>query len=413
MTVAEPGDSRAVEPAERGCPRLDFDHHTVGEAERFEVWGGLRKLAPVFWSEHYGGFWVATSYEAVSAILGDPTTFSSAKTADGKGGQAIPPFVWRRNVPGEYDGEEHKRLRQVFLPAVSPRAIDARRTTIERMVREIFDALEGKAEIDVVREIAVPVPARSMFDFMGLPQDEAVPTGLTVAEIMATPRGVPHPKALDELLEKINQRMLDEVEARRRAPRDDLITQFAHLENERRLLDADELIGVLVTSLLFGGLATAARVLASAIVYLGADRGVRRQLIEQPNLIPNFVQDAVRWTSPAAWVGRTVTAETVLGGQTLRPGQRILAMIGSANMDEQAFDNPQRINPSGWRNGHLGFGLGAHFCPGAPLARVEIELALRELLIRMPDFELVDGGNAARPGDSLRSPILRPRPAGY
>jgi len=397
----------------KGCPVLHFDHRAVQTGERFQVWDELRALGPIFWSDRYGGFWVVGGYDEVAAVLRDDRTFSSAKNPDGSGGQSIPPFIWQRNVPGEYDGEEHVRLRSVLLPPLSPKLIEGRRPIVAALVSEIFDRLEGRAEVDATREIAIPVPAHSMFTFMGLPREDAEPIGLTVHEIMGTREGAPRAAELEPALEAIKRRMLDEVAARRANPTGDIISLYANLKDENRILGPDELLSVLVTGMLFGGLVTAAETLANGMVYLARHRDMRARLIAEPELTPNFVQDLVRWVTPAAAVARTVTTETTLGGQTLRPGERILAMLGSANHDPAAFENPHLVDPSAWRGRHLGFGLGAHFCPGAPLARLEIEMAVRELLRRMPDYAIDDLDQVtmglADPAGGWRPLVLRPR----
>jgi cytochrome P450 len=396
-----------------GCPVLRFDHRAIQSGERFRVWDELRALGPIFWSDQYGGFWVVGGFEEVSAVLRDDATFSSAKNPDGTGGQSIPPFIWQRNVPGEYDGEEHVRLRSVLLPPLSPKLIEGRRPMVAALVSEIFDRLEGRATVDATREIAVPVPAHSMFTFMGLPRSDAEAIGLTVHEIMGAREGTARAAELAPALEAIKQRMLDEVAERRARPTGDIISLYANLTDENRKLGPDELLSVLVTGMLFGGLVTAAETLANGMVYLARHPDMRARLAAEPELIPNFVQDLVRWVTPASSVARTVTKTTVLGGQTLKPGERILCLLGSANHDPKAFEAPHLVNPGAWRNRHVGFGLGAHFCPGAPLARLEIEMALRELLRRAPAYTIDDLDQAAiglaDPAGGWRPLVLRPK----
>src|SRR6185295_10237885 len=121
---------------------------------------------------------------------------------------------------------------------------------------------------------------------------------------------------------------------------------------------------------------TAAESIVNGIIYLDRHREMRRQLILEPERVRNFAQDIVRWGTPAIGVARTVTRDTVLGGCKLRRGDRILAMLGSANFDDSVFPDPTQISITDNPVRHLGFGLGVHFCPGAPLARLEIEKAL-------------------------------------
>ena len=396
--------------AARTCPVLAYDHRAVPPAERFAIWKDLRARGPIVWSDRYDGFWVVSGYAEVAAVMRDDKTFSSAKTADGRGGQSIPPFPWVRNVPGEYDGEEHDRLRAVLAPPLSPKLIEDRRPVVAAIVGDLFDKLEGRDRVDATREIAVPVPAHSMFTFMGMPREDADTLGLMVHAVHGT-RG--NAEEIQATLRAIEQRMLAEAAARRANPTDDIISAYANYRHESRHLSDEELLSVMVTGLLFGGLVTAADTLANGMIYLDRRRDARAELIADPERIPNFVQDLVRYVSPAVVVARTVTAETVLGGQRLKPGDRILCNIGSANQDPAVFETPERIDASAWRNRHLGFGVGPHFCPGAPLARLEIELAIRELLRRMPNYAIDDlerlTMGLADPEGGWRPLMLRPR----
>jgi cytochrome P450 len=396
------------EPPARACPVLHYDHRAVPPAERFEVWKDLRAKGPIAWSECYDGFWVVSGHAEVSAVMRDAATFSSAKTEDGKGGQSIPPFPWVRNVPGEYDGEEHERLRAVLIPPLSPKLIEERRPIVAGIVSDIFDKLDGRETVDATREIAVLVPAHSMFTFMGMPREDAETLGLMVHSVNGARGG----DDVQAILRAIEQRMLDEAAARRANPTDDIISLFANYRHESRHLGDDELLSVMVTALLFGGLVTAAETLANGMIYLDRRRDARAELIAHPERMANFVHDLVRYVSPATVVARTVTRDTTLGGQTLRPGERILCNIGAANHDPAAFVDPERVDAGSWRNNQLGFGVGPHFCPGAPLARLEIEVALLELLRRMPDYAIDNLDHLTRgladPAGGWRPLMLRP-----
>ncbi len=392
----------------RTCPVMHYDHRAVQPAERFEVWRELRGKGPIVWSECYDGFWVVSGHAEVAAVMRNDATFSSAKTEDGKGGQSIPPFPWVRNVPGEYDGEEHDRLRAVLIPPLSPKLIEERRPIVGGIVSDIFDQLQGRETVDATREIAVLVPAHSMFTFMGMPREDADTLGLMVHSV----NGARGDVDVQATLRAIEQRMLDEAAARRAKPTDDIISLFANYRHESRHLSDEELLSVMVTGLLFGGLVTAAETLANGMIYLDRHRDARAELIAHPERMLNFVQDLVRYVSPAVVVARTVTRETVLGGQTLQPGDRILCNLGAANHDQTVFADPERIDTSAWRNNHLGFGVGPHFCPGAPLARLEIEMTLLELLRRMPNYAIADLDHLTRgladPAGGWRPLVLRP-----
>jgi cytochrome P450 len=401
-----------------GCPVLDFDHHALPRERRFEIWNELRDLGPIFRSTRYGGFWVVSRYEEAAAVLLDADTWSSARTPDGQGGQAIPPFSWARpNVPGEYDGEAHAKYRRGFATYFTPRKVAERREQIQAIVKDVFDALDGRAEIDAKREIAVLIPGRSILTIMGADPNDASWMGLVAQEILGGSDDPVRAAELQAELRKIEERMLAQVADRRAAPRDDILTAYATLRDETgELLGRDDLLSVLVNSFLFGGLLTAAEVIANAILVLGHDRGLRRSLMDDPSLMAGFVNDMVRYVTPAPTVGRTAARDTVLAGQPIAAGDRILVMLAAANFDPRSFAKPDVVDPLRPPSRHMAFGLGVHHCPGAPLARLEIELAVSELLRRMPDYKVtnpatLDGGVTDSRGRWL-SLMIEPHPKG-
>lgn len=391
-TNLSPSEKAKAGSKSSDCPVLDFDHRNFDYQSRFTAWKGLRDLGPIFWSEHYDGFWVVAGHEQVLSVLHDPETFSSARTKDGKGGQSIPPFMWPRpNIPGEYDGEAHHHYRRGFMQAFSPKAMQERRLVVEGIVAQVFDGLQGRQTIDAALELAVIIPARAILSVMGADVSDAEWMGLTGAEILVARGGSPRMDELQRELRKMEERMLEQAEDRRRQPRDDLMTEFALMkDHEGNPLGRDDLLGIFVNSFLFGGLVTAAEVIANAVFYLAQHNDLRKRLAADPGLIPGFAEDMTRYVTPATSTARTVSKDTVLGGQQLKAGDRVLVFLSSANMDERSFPEPETVEPSRGRSKHVGFGHGAHTCPGAPLARVEIELTIRELLRRMPHYSLVD-----------------------
>lgn len=379
-------------PAGR-CPALDFDHHTITYAGRLPAWEALRAHGPVAWSPRHGGFWAVCGHREVSTVLRDAATFSSRRGADGRGGQAIPEFLWPRpNVPGEYDGAEHARLRRGFTAQLSPATITARRGEIEALVRSVFNGFEGRTGIDATRELAVAVPALTVLTIMGLDTADAGWMGWSAQAILTAQSADPERQAaLRTDLQRIERRILEQVAERRARPRDDIVTAYATMTDDAgNPLSDEDLLSVLVNSFLFGGLVTAAEVLANAVVELDRDRALRRRLLDDPDLIPGFVNEMTRYVTPAHTTARTATRDTELGGCAIRAGDRVLVMLAAADFDADAFADPTRIDPARQLRGQLAFGLGAHFCPGAPLAKLEMELTIRELLRRMPDYRVLN-----------------------
>lgn len=253
--------------AQPTCPVLDFDHHALGPDGRAEVWQELLKLGPIFRSTQYGGFWVVGGHAEAAMVLRHDELFSSARSGDGQGGQAIPPFPWPRpNIPGEYDGEEHSRLKRTFLNHLSPAVVRSNSERVRTIVGETFDAFAGEAEVDVLQQIAVPIPAHVMFTLLGLDTQDALWMGVTVHEILTGAADLPRRDYLLGQLHKIEAMMLEQVDERRGTPRPDIISAYANVrDKEGRLLGAEDLLSVLVNSFLFGGLGCSDNLITSAI----------------------------------------------------------------------------------------------------------------------------------------------------
>jgi cytochrome P450 family 142 subfamily A polypeptide 1 len=210
------------------------------------------------------------------------------------------------------------------------------------------------------------------------------------------------------------------IEDRRKNPRDDFVSiltgakdggilqNFARepdagVSEEHHALANDELIMMLVI-LLVAGNETTRNAISGGMQLLIENPGERRKLIDDPSLIPSAVEEMVRLVSPVQSFSRTVTQDTELHGRSIKKGQQVLMLYPSANRDEDVFDDPDTFkverNPQ-----HLGFGIGNHFCLGANLARMEMRVAFRELLRRLPDMEYADGGPMMRPSALVRSCI--------
>src|SRR5690606_32867363 len=184
--------------------------------------------------------------------------------------------------------------------------------------------------------------------------------GLTAQAILGGQAADPERGAqLQRDLARIEQRVLEQVAQCRASPRDDILSAYARMRDDSgELLGEADLLSVLVNSFLFGGLVTAAEVLANAIIELDRDRGLRAASIRHPEKLAGFVNGTVRYVSPAFSVARTCTADTPLGGQAIRAGERVLVMLAAANFDDTVLPSPTRIDAERKGSGHLAFALG-------------------------------------------------------
>jgi len=291
------------------------------------------------------------------------------------------------------DNPRHARLRRIVSSAFSPRRINAIEEDIERVARRLIDRVATLGECDFVTELAAPLPLEIICDMMGLPPSEHA-TVLRCSNIIASSSDDEYLAPGDDPLEAMLSAGCEMV---------DLLTE---LSTHRREHPADDLTTALLTTNIDGEALTPAEVASFFILLLTAGNETTRNslshgllaLTEHPAqravwqadplaVAATGVDEIVRWASPVNWMRRTVTEETVLSGEVLHPGDKVLLFYGSANRDEDVFEDPYTFDVRRSPNPHVGFGAaGPHFCLGAHLARREIDVMMRQLLVRLPDI---------------------------
>ncbi|HLH70366.1 MAG TPA: cytochrome P450 [Candidatus Dormibacteraeota bacterium] len=364
-------DRRAFDPQD---PALAADPHTT--------FAQLRRHCPVAWTDRWGGFWALTRYDDLVAVAGDHRTFSNAV-------QNVVPHVPRpgpRLAPLNVDPPEHTRRRRAINPTLKPRRVARLKPAIRRSTVELLAPLVERGEADLVRELAFPLPAYVLADYLGVPGAE----GLRMR--VATER---YTRALEEgSVEEVARataemtgfvrRLVAERRARPRDPERDLTTGLLASQAD----DGDDLVTVeSIRQVIAAGTIGVTLALASAIRHL-AERGDHQELLRRrPDLIPAAVEELLRLYSPNLGFARTATRDVELRGRRVRAGDVVALVYASGNRDETVFPDPDQL-VLGRPREHLAFGHGVHKCPGAPLARLEIQVALEELLRRTSSFEL-------------------------
>jgi cytochrome P450 len=185
----------------------------------------------------------------------------------------------------------------------------------------------------------------------------------------------------------MDERISSAIDSRRDTPRDDAISKLIAYEKDGVRFSDIELHG-LVKMLLFGGLDTTMAAASNALLYLSEHQNFRQRLIDDPKLIPKAVEEFLRFEAPVHAFARNVMVDTEIGGQSIRAGERVYMLWASANRDPDQFENPDEVNFDRKQNRHLTFGIGAHRCLGAQLARIELQIMLEEILRRIPDFHI-------------------------
>jgi cytochrome P450 len=380
-------------------PAVDFDHHGAEfHADRHARWAELRRGCPVAHNPRYGGFWAVSGYDEVATVSRDAETFSSRYGAtDGDGDSGID-YIGIAGIPrapsiptagiAEVEGPLHGGLRRVLNQFLVPSAVAGMRPAMESLTTWFLDERIEGGSIDLVLDLANPVPAILTMDLIGLPRDGWHRYGELFHAMVAYQPGSP---AYDQAVAHFPTMLAelhDEVAARRRQRRDDLLTALVELELDdgRRLTD-DELMAVL-WNLVGGGLDTTTSLTSLTLHHLDQHPDLRRRLADAPELLPVATEEFLRYFSVNETLTRTVTRDIELGGQRLWRGDHLMLSWLSANRDERVFERPDEVVLDRVPNPHLAFGVGPHRCIGMHMARTMFEVLVRQVLARMPDFRI-------------------------
>jgi cytochrome P450 len=377
---------------------VDFDHHNREfHQDRHARWAELRRC-PVAYNVNYGGFWVVSGYGEVAAVSRDAETFTSRYLAEPDDGidylgiAGLP----RGGIPpqgiAEVEGSRHGALRRVLNQFLAPPAIARLRPLMDATTTWFVDQRIETGSIDLVLDLANPVPAILTMELVGLPHDSWPHYAAVFHGTVSFRPGSPeHGQAIANVPGMVAE-LQREIDLRRRQPRDDLLTQLVQMEVDgeldggRRLTD-EELVSVL-WNLVAGGLDTTTSLTSLTLYHLDEHRDLRRRLIDEPHLLGAATDEFLRYFSVNETLTRTVTRDVELGGQQLRRGDHLMLSWLSANRDERAFERPDEVDLDRERNPHLAFGVGPHRCIGMHMARTMFQVLVRQVLDRMPDYEI-------------------------
>ena len=352
----------------------------------------LRAEDPVHWYAT-GSFWCATRHAEVSEISRRPRTFSSAHgtqlfevprrlAGEGLGMEEEAPSIIRMDPPA------HNRHRKLVIGAFTPRMVAALEPRVRELARACLSDIRPGESFDFVERVAIPLPMWVIAELLGVPSsDHADFRRWSDAMIEAGSSG-PGPQTLATVTELFVY-MLAKVAERRRAPREDVLSKLALAELDGERLGDPEL-GAFCLTLLVAGNETTRNLIAGGMHALLTDRSQWEKLCADPGLLPNAVEEMLRFVSPIQNFVRRVEHDTELASKRLRAGDYVALFYGSANRDEAVFgadaDRFDITRPSASR--HLAFGFGEHLCLGASLARLEARVMFEELLAHGAGFSL-------------------------
>jgi len=374
-------------------PIIQFNHETREHATDWpEEFRDLHARCPLGWTEEHGGFWVATKYEDVLAITRDPQTFSSAKTFDPetgelKGGLAIPPVPNPRSIPIEVDPPEWEKYRRLINPKLGPGAVEKMRPDAQRLAAALVDRFIEKGSCDFVDELTSPLPALVTMKFFGLRLDEFEKFANPLHKVYAIPRHLPEFQEALQGLAWMQDRLSEEIESRRREPKDDFIGYLVAARVDGEPLP-DDIMREIFFNVMAGGVDTTTALTSNVLLYLDEHHEDRRRLAENLEMLPVACEEFVRYFSPIHGFARNVTQDVTVSGCTMKAGERVFLAYSAANRDEDNFDKPNEVDIARFPNRHMGFGAGIHRCVGSFVARLMFEAMMREVLTRLPDYKI-------------------------
>lgn len=395
--------SRVSEPSETTDTRIEDElvlerKHWV-DGPPHELFERMRSECPVHWTSEVtefpaaAGFWSVTTADDIHAVSRDWETYSSELGGVVAINEVFPIELARAMFIG-MDPPKHDRLKALFQAGFTPKRIAAHEDAIREIAIGVLDRLDGRETCDLVDDVAQPVVSRVIGSFMGISEEddqawaELMNKALAASDPDYTPDGIESvEEVIQKAIEEIFARCGAMIAARREDPTDDLTSVLVHAEVEGQKLEEHEIVMGFFLLVAAGNDSTRSTYV-SAMRALIEDPEQRQMVVDDPSLIPGVVEEALRMFPAFAHFRRTATEDTVLNGQEIKQGEKVVMWYPSSNRDETRYEDPDRFdvhrNPD-----HQAFGAGGrHFCLGASLARLELKILLEETLARYPKMEL-------------------------
>jgi cytochrome P450 len=364
-----------------------------------QAWATLRREAPVYWYERPGvvPFWAITKHEDLVQVSKNPQVFKNAPRL------AVFPDLEtgapEEELPARHllnmDPPEHGNYRRLVSSRFTPRFLEHMRDSIERICRETLDEFcKGgeRSEGDFVAGVAARFPLAVLADLLGVPREDwELLFRWTNETIGAADPEYQQGATAEETAERsrlaLFQYFVEMVEKRRAQPRDDVVSVLANAKLDGEPVPPFELLSFFYV-LVVAGNETTRNATSGGLLALMENPGELEKLRRNPGLVQSAVEEIVRWTSPVIQFCRTPCEDVELRGQKIKAGQNMTLFYPSANRDEDVFDAPFSFRVDRNPNPHLAFGIGEHFCLGANLARLELQVMYRQLMERLEEVEL-------------------------
>jgi cytochrome P450 len=401
-----PETADAAGPQTPGRPRPEPDFVDDPSIDPQPQYARLRATCPVPQMVRANGarHYLVTRYEDAKAALTDPRLMKDSRYGEqalADRGRTLADFdttaVNRTMLSA--DPPDHTRLRRLVAAEFTAHRCESLRPRVQEIAEELVSAFEGKGEAELMREFASPLPTRVIAELLGVPREDLADFQ-SIAIDLALPWGEPVQVQAQIAVARYLAR---QIRAKRERPGDDLLSSLISSQEADRL-DEDELRGTALL-LLMAGYETTSNLIGGGMLALLRHPDQYKLLRERPELIPDAVEELLRHSGPIDRTpDRYASQDMEIGGTPIPAGGAVLVAVNSANRDGDAFDDPDTLDVTRKARGHLAFGHGIHFCLGAPLARIEAQVAFATLLERLPELELAVPAQALtyHPADLIR-----------
>ncbi len=362
-------------------------------ADPYPLYKRLRTEDPVHWDPFLHA-WVVTRYEDVVTVL---TKFSADRTPTPEklqtmGLSSLSPLAAVMVKQMLFmDPPAHTRLRGLASAAFTPARVQHLKTQVQQVVNELLDRVEARGEMEVMSEFANPLPAVVTAGMLGVPiadHDQLKNWSADFAEMLGNFQH--NPGRADKVLKSTEEMISyfrDAMREIRQKPCPGLIQALVSAEIDGDRLSDEEIIANTIVTMV-GGQETTTNLIGNGLLTLLRNPAEFHRLRQNPSLIPSAVEELLRYESPSQHTARLAPEDTMLGGKWIREKQAVIAVMAAGNRDPERFPNPDTLDLAREDNRHLAFGWAAHFCFGAPLARLEGQIAFETLLRRMPHLAM-------------------------
>lgn len=376
-------------------------------ANPYRLYHKLRSEDPVHW-DRFLHTWVVTRYPDVLNVLhsfsADRTPTPEELTAMGLSGlNPIAKVMVKQML--FMDAPAHTRLRGLASAAFTPRRVKALREHIQEIADDLLDRVQTRGRMDIIADFAAPMPAIVTAEMLGVPTEDHASLKKWSADFAEMLGNFQHnPDRIPRVLESTNnltayfQAAICEA---RQHPREGLIHSFMTAEIDGDRLTEEEIVANCIVTMV-GGQETTTNLIGNGLLTLMRNPEQLAQLRDDPSLIPSAVEELLRYESPSQHTGRIAREDVQIGDKQIRKGQAVMAIMAAANRDPERFPDPDRLILDRSDNRHLAFGWSSHFCFGAPLARMEGQIAFETILRRLPHLATAPGPLTWRANSGLR-----------